>query len=764
MLTAGNGRLIGTARAPREDDNEEERGVSVTMSESMSGINESALCSATVVPASDTALQGGERVSLASAHLVGIGCDLGPTASASAAAASGPRVVVTVPIEPTELGGGNCTPVRNVFRPLPPREEACVAGCCTRGQCVCRAGFTGDRCDLELRCAVVPEGASRLAMSIAEGGSGSGSDETACMTDIDAIGSRLSCTCVPMRVGMVAVVQFRITPANNLFTAHRGRLPLVRPSSLLIWAAALAAYALVVAVAVRIDAGTQYLAAQHPGVPAWLRPRPFSLAAEVLFTLRLRTSIARIWYVYPGHTLYTRAQLLHVLACSLAFSYFSVSVFMGRADENCNHIANLIATVAVTVSSILGTVIRILFRCANLRKGRHIGRVYHANKAARNALKGTREGGGEKMLPSGVRSEGTALEGSPVGMKAPRRQQGGGKRAEGSPVGKKAAPIQSYGLPSSKSSPPPSPPPSLPRQMTIAEVQVELGRELSSGESTPCGRSPTQRPPPRLIGTREHLGHRGAGAKPRARAYIDSEGGGSPSTGSHEKLLQARGLGAPRVHHSGSKCASVAKAEGGGDSRGRSGQPTLARLNSVTAQHLSLDPTYAVAVGFCVRANGQSAFVPASHIGGSLFSRRLTIGYEGAALPAGASEPNRSNVIRSQHGLRLGGSGGLGGLAWAFNGALLVGATFGSMLVLESRALPSPLQASAVDEQSWYASVRETYILSLVQSLLLVDLLKVLCLTLTSEPMLARVGLKKRGRKCLGKPIRRLHKVLEFLL
>ena len=36
----------------------------------------------------------------------------------------------------------------------------------------------------------------------------------------------------------------------------------------------------------------------------------------------------------------SRAQLLHVLACSLAFSLVSVAVFTGRASEHCSELAS----------------------------------------------------------------------------------------------------------------------------------------------------------------------------------------------------------------------------------------------------------------------------------------------------------------------------------------------------------------------------------------------------------------------------------------
>ena len=74
------------------------------------------------------------------------------------------------------------------------------------------------------------------------------------------------------------------------------------------------------AYAAALDRRTAYLDVASPRVPQWMRPAPFDLRREFLTNLRLRTSVLRIMHVYPSHTLYTRAQLLHVLATGLALN------------------------------------------------------------------------------------------------------------------------------------------------------------------------------------------------------------------------------------------------------------------------------------------------------------------------------------------------------------------------------------------------------------------------------------------------------------
>ena len=239
--------------------------------------------------------------------------------SASGGLASHQRIVVTVPVdEPAPTGDGNCTPVRSVFAPLPPPSETCVAGCCgsDTGQCACRLGYIGARCDLQMRCAIVPDGASRFAVGVelSDGGHGSasaGSDggDAPCLTQTTADGSKLVCTC--SRTGAIGVIRFRVAPATNLLVFDRGfsRTDTAQLASGVAGWAALGVYSLLMLAALHVDARTMYVASGHRSVPQWLRPMAFTCASELMAALYLRTSVLRIFYVYPGHTMYSRAQV-----------------------------------------------------------------------------------------------------------------------------------------------------------------------------------------------------------------------------------------------------------------------------------------------------------------------------------------------------------------------------------------------------------------------------------------------------------------------
>ena len=717
LLAAGNASVI---------DSQEhfERGVSVALTAPAGGATDTGTgtgtgtgggqCAAAVLSGSSQVVAGGGRASLASEHLVGIDCEAVNGSQPPSPEAAGRLLVIKVPVDAPLPGGGNCTPVRDVLGPLPPLDETCVAGCCIEGRCVCRLGYTGERCDLELLCAVVPQGFTRLMTDLSDGGS-----DRACATEHEIGSSRLVCTCA-RRTGTIAVVKFRIQPATNLLALSYA-MPEVRQQWLWAYGAALAGYTLLMVVALHWDTRTQYIAADHPSVPEWLRPRPTSLFSELLVTVRLRTSLVRIWYVYAGHTLYTRTQLLHVLACSLAFSLLSVVAFMGRAGENCTDLANLVAFLAVTASSILATAVRLIFRCSNLHSSRHIKAVYYANKRARLAAK-LQRGGEAAMIPGCARSDNNctvgAYESAELDVGAPPR------------------------------SPPLSPPPlavSGRSTSSIAEVTVELGERVAS-------------PPPQLIGdTRRPSSAAGAALVP-PRAKV------APKAGSRTVLLDhAIKAGAKNARAQGARAQGARSMDA--RAKGRHYGQALARVR-LSVHQLSTDPNGSVAVGFHLRAHGKPAFVAASHISGTLLSRRVTVQYAPAALPLGVSEPSRSNVMKSpQVALWLGGAGWFSWLAWAVNTALLLVATFATMLVFEARErLPLQLQAASVEDASWHAAVREACFLSLLQSFLLIDFIKVLCLTLTSDLALARAGMRKRSGKCFARPIRRFHKLLDWFL
>ena len=97
--------------------------------------------------------------------------------------------------------------------------------------------------------------------------------------------------------------------------------------------------------------------------------------------------MARIFFVYPGHTVDTRAQLLQVLALTAAAALLSSALFHGREAENCSVAAEVIALLVAATSSIVATAGRLAFKVANLRRGAHVRPIYRANKARRTDAK-----------------------------------------------------------------------------------------------------------------------------------------------------------------------------------------------------------------------------------------------------------------------------------------------------------------------------------------------------------------------------------------
>ena len=60
-------------------------------------------------------------------------------------------VVVEVPFDPP-ISGGNNTCSGGLFDEISQSAQTCQAGCCIDNRCVCREGYVGKRCDVQLRC------------------------------------------------------------------------------------------------------------------------------------------------------------------------------------------------------------------------------------------------------------------------------------------------------------------------------------------------------------------------------------------------------------------------------------------------------------------------------------------------------------------------------------------------------------------------------------------------------------------------------------
>ena len=67
-------------------------------------------------------------------------------------------------------------------------------------------------------------------------------------------------------------------------------------------------------------------------------------------------------FVYPGHTLYTHAQLLLVLANGILANATMIVLFLGRDSSHCTQWATILAGLATAISSLCATLGRLLFR------------------------------------------------------------------------------------------------------------------------------------------------------------------------------------------------------------------------------------------------------------------------------------------------------------------------------------------------------------------------------------------------------------------
>ena len=129
------------------------------------------------------------------------------------------------------------------------------------------------------------------------------------------------CTC--RRLGVVAVLLFQLTPANNNglrwedvpeLLSSRLTLAAYGPTALMFTVLMV----LLLVAAFLADARLRYLSDVSPLLPYWLRPGGYDLRTELIATLLTRSTLARIVWVYPGFTVYSHAQLLTVLANSVA--------------------------------------------------------------------------------------------------------------------------------------------------------------------------------------------------------------------------------------------------------------------------------------------------------------------------------------------------------------------------------------------------------------------------------------------------------------
>ena len=267
----------------------------------------------------------------------------------------------------------SCEPFE-LFRGMPLHEKVCVAGCCIDGACTCRAGYVGRFCDQELRCSIVLSGQSSFDSG------------DVCVTHAHADARRVVCTC--SRVGTLAVVRFRLTPATNSLSAAN-LIGFVRTAD---WSLRSNAYALSFAavslilcllllLALLADSSIRFISHESSRLPGWLRPHAFSYRQELLMNILTRSSLLRLFWVYPSFTVYTHAQLVLVLVNNLALNAACVALFLGTTD--CNSAAVFVGAVSMAVASLFASCGRLLFRWANFSSHPRMKSLYYMNKRSR---------------------------------------------------------------------------------------------------------------------------------------------------------------------------------------------------------------------------------------------------------------------------------------------------------------------------------------------------------------------------------------------
>ncbi len=218
---------------------------------------------------------------------------------------------------------------------------------------------------------------------------------------------------------------------------------------------------------------------------------------------------------------------------------------------------------------------------------------------------------------------------------------------------------------------------------------------------------------------------------------------------------------------------------------GRAGrQPSLGPVVSVPLSHVttSFEDAYSLGVMLHAPEAGGGAskphFVPALHIAsaappplGWAAPRMLLVQLERERLPPAAQDsasivhlmrrdrpPPRWRPLGWPLGPRT-------ALAWIANVSLLLAASFWLLYTFLSRVwLPRQLQASALDEADWDAAFARTYALACLQSFVVVDLIKVACLTNTGQGgPIERALSRRKSTRWLRKPLRRTYKIFDIL-
>jgi hypothetical protein len=582
------------------------------------------------------------------------------------------------------------------------------------------------------------------------------------------------------------------------------------------------------------DARTLYLDKDDAGLAWFLRPQSASISSEIWFNFCTRTMVMRIFFTYPGHTVYSKLQLAHVLASSLSTSALFVCVFeSGRADGPCGSDtgASGIAFLATVCGSLLTVSGRLAFKSADLNGPAYA--IYKANKKARHAVDGAQSLAAAAKTPASSSSFTPSCSGAAAAISRSWYQfqrlfnpgQGRATEVDDDPQSGKS----SSGKQEDESPPPPSPPlplsppPSPPEEEVdhfpgVKDAVRKYVRTVEEGNDAPTPRRRRQpgtpvRAPGRVASAArsirstltqqwERLWAGGQAAAPPLRLSAEA----TISDGGPRRILSGRKAGRPVTRGFRVRTLKLNAAQ------------LVAHVDRTAAQcstygfRLKLRNTQAAGSSDAgAKACGGDeavAFVPAQRIGwaapqfecgdASLRDpRRFAVTYAVSELPAGtilqqvtplAVEFQSSSSRQRTPPFAFVCYRWLA-LAWVYNVCLMWGTYLWTLKVYFTQVEYSRTIGDDAHLDAWVQSVLTAFFVSAAYSMLLVDMIKVLCLSLTSPTALAgygfdhllphsRAGARSRKAKLCEwsraewrsalkevarHALRRLHKILDLL-
>lgn len=230
-------------------------------------------------------------------------------------------------------------------------EKACVSGCCVdswHGRiCECSSDdIRGTHCEQQLKCRVI-----RTLDDLSS---------HACMTYTEG-SNTVICSC--NELGGIAVFLARSVPTSNLkhmsSVERWKRWQADSGAPFLVLLLLASTYALAFAAAYYADRSSLYVSS----APPWLSGLSFT--ARLIANVRVHSTLLRAFNMVPGFTKYTHVQAMHILYSAMTVSMVASLLFAGV--NQCSDVKTLVASVCsaslCTLTSGFG---RVLFKWSNL--------------------------------------------------------------------------------------------------------------------------------------------------------------------------------------------------------------------------------------------------------------------------------------------------------------------------------------------------------------------------------------------------------------